>query len=81
MKITKIETLLISEKLKDPWVMGLGTANKRDELIVRLHTDEGITGIGSSYPFAGRHQPDVGDSTTLGQHGAQPVAIVGPVTQ
>lgn len=49
MKITKVETLLISEKLKDPWVMGLGTASKRDELIVRVHTDEGISGIGSSY--------------------------------
>lgn len=49
MKITKVETLLISEKLEEPWVMGLGTAFKRDELIVRIHTDEGIVGLGSSY--------------------------------
>lgn len=49
MKIIKVETILISEKLQEPWVMGLGTATKRDELIVRIHTDEGISGIGSSY--------------------------------
>ena len=49
MKIIKVETLLISERLKEPWVMGLGTAYKRDELIVRVHTDEGIVGLGSSY--------------------------------
>lgn len=49
MKITKVEAFLISEKLQNPWVMGLGTARKRDELIIRVHTDEGITGLGSSY--------------------------------
>jgi D-galactarolactone cycloisomerase len=49
MKITKVEVLLISEKLKKPWIMGLGTATKRDEIIVRIHTDEGITGIGAAY--------------------------------
>jgi L-alanine-DL-glutamate epimerase-like enolase superfamily enzyme len=49
MKITKVESFLISEQLATPWVMGLGTASKRDELIVRVHTDEGITGLGASY--------------------------------
>ena len=49
MKIVNVEVLLISEKLKKPWVMGLGTAHKRDEIIVRVHTDEGIVGIGASY--------------------------------
>jgi L-alanine-DL-glutamate epimerase-like enolase superfamily enzyme len=29
--------------------MGLGTATKRDELLVRVHTDEGITGLGAAY--------------------------------
>lgn len=49
MKITGIRTYLISEKLAEPWVMGLGTAYKRDELIVEVQTDEGINGIGSAY--------------------------------
>lgn len=49
MKITSVDCLLISERLEDPWVMGLGTAYKRDELIVRIRTDEGVEGLGSSY--------------------------------
>ncbi|WP_213455062.1 mandelate racemase/muconate lactonizing enzyme family protein [Rhizomonospora bruguierae] len=49
MKITSVSCLLISEKLTNPWVMGLGTAYKRDELLVFVDTNEGITGIGSSY--------------------------------
>lgn len=49
MKITSVETFLISEELAEPWAMGLGTAYKRDEIIVKVNTDEGIYGLGSSY--------------------------------
>lgn len=49
MKITAVRTLLISEALAVPWKMGLGTAHKRDEVLVFVDTDEGITGIGASY--------------------------------
>jgi D-galactarolactone cycloisomerase len=49
MKITKVACLLISETLTRPWAMGLGTAHKRDELLVVVHTDDGITGLGSAY--------------------------------
>jgi D-galactarolactone cycloisomerase len=48
-KITEIETRLVSVPLENPWEMGIGTAFRRDELLVFVHTDEGITGVGSSY--------------------------------
>jgi D-galactarolactone cycloisomerase len=48
-KITEIETRLVSVPLEVPWEMGIGTAHRRDELLVFVHTDEGVTGVGSSY--------------------------------
>ena len=49
MKITKVETHLVSAPLAHSWETGIGSAKQRDELLVLVHTDEGITGIGSSY--------------------------------
>lgn len=49
MRITDVQTLLISEALDEPWQMGLGTAHKRDEVLVRVRTDDGVEGIGASY--------------------------------
>ena len=49
MKISKIETKFVSVPLATPWEMGIGTAYRRDELIVIVHTDEGVTGYGTSY--------------------------------
>ena len=49
MRITSVRTLLISEALDEPWQMGLGTAYKRDEVLVLVDTDEGVTGLGASY--------------------------------
>jgi L-alanine-DL-glutamate epimerase-like enolase superfamily enzyme len=49
MKITQIETHLVSAPLSHSWETGIGSAKRRDELLVFVHTDEGITGLGSSY--------------------------------
>ena len=51
MKITDIKTKLISCAYpKDhSWDFGSGTGVKRDELLIFVETDEGITGIGESY--------------------------------
>lgn len=49
MKITKVETHLVSAPLAHSWETGIGSAKQRDELLVFVHTDEGVTGIGSSY--------------------------------
>ena len=44
---SQVETLLISGKLEQ-WVMGLELIQS-DELIISIHTDEGIVGLGSSH--------------------------------
>lgn len=49
MKITKVETHLVSAPLSHSWETGIGSAKRRDELLVFVHTDEGIVGCGSSY--------------------------------
>jgi L-alanine-DL-glutamate epimerase-like enolase superfamily enzyme len=45
MKITKIECIPVSIPFAKPMKMGLGTASVSDAVIIKIHTDEGITGI------------------------------------
>jgi L-alanine-DL-glutamate epimerase-like enolase superfamily enzyme len=45
MKITKIECIPVSMPFAKPMKMGGGTADCADSVVVKLHTDEGITGI------------------------------------
>jgi L-alanine-DL-glutamate epimerase-like enolase superfamily enzyme len=45
MKITKIECIPVSLKFAKPMKMGGGTAECADAVVVKIHTDEGITGI------------------------------------
>jgi D-galactarolactone cycloisomerase len=40
MKITKVETYLVSAPLAHSWETGIGSAKQRDELLVFVHTDE-----------------------------------------
>ena len=49
MKITDVTVRLVSYKLPVLWTNGMGTTTKKDEVLVFVHTDEGITGIGASY--------------------------------
>lgn len=49
MKITDVEVRLVSYKLPVVWTNGMGTTVKKDEVLVFVHTDEGVTGIGASY--------------------------------
>lgn len=49
MKITAIETYLVSSPLQVVWQTGIGTGTRRDELLVVVRTDEGVHGVGSSY--------------------------------
>lgn len=49
MKITAIETYLVSSPLDVIWETGIGTGTRRDELLVVVRTDENVYGIGSSY--------------------------------
>jgi len=45
MKITKIECIPVSMRFAKPMKMGGGTADCADAVVVKIHTDEGITGI------------------------------------
>ncbi len=45
MKITKIECIPVSMRFAKPMKMGGGTADCADSVVVKIHTDEGITGI------------------------------------
>ncbi len=45
MKITKIECIPVSLKFAKPIKMGGGVATRADAVVVKLHTNEGITGI------------------------------------
>ncbi len=45
MKITKIECIPVSLRFVKPMKMGGGTAVCADSVVVKIHTDEGITGI------------------------------------
>jgi L-alanine-DL-glutamate epimerase-like enolase superfamily enzyme len=45
MKITKIECIPVSIPFAKPMKMGLGAAVSSEDVVLKIHTDEGITGI------------------------------------
>ena len=45
MKITKIECIPVSLKFSKPMVMSIGSIPAADSVVVKIHTDEGITGV------------------------------------
>jgi L-alanine-DL-glutamate epimerase-like enolase superfamily enzyme len=45
MKITRIECIPVSIPFAKPMKMGGGTASQSDAVVVKVHTDEGITGV------------------------------------
>ena len=51
MKITKVEIEKFSVPQKEPFRVAFGLITDADSWIVRIHTDEGITGIGSASPL------------------------------
>ncbi|MGH7462091.1 MAG: mandelate racemase/muconate lactonizing enzyme family protein, partial [Longimicrobiales bacterium] len=52
MKITKITAIPLSYRLPEgkTVTMGVGSTLKRDAIIVRVETSEGITGYGEAHP-------------------------------
>ena len=45
MKITKIECFPVSIPFAKPMKMGLGAAVSSEDVVLKIHTDEGITGV------------------------------------
>src|SRR3954447_2631955 len=52
LKITAIHAIPVSFRLPEgkTVTMGVGSTTKRDAIIVRVQTDEGITGYGEAHP-------------------------------
>ena len=51
MKITGIEAIPVSIPFIKPFVVWRGVAKTKDHVIVKIHTDKGITGVGEASPF------------------------------
>ncbi|HMR84027.1 MAG TPA: dipeptide epimerase [Niabella sp.] len=49
--ITKIELIRLSVPLKEPFIISLGPVYSADNVVVIIHTNEGITGWGECSPF------------------------------
>ncbi|MCL1843066.1 MAG: dipeptide epimerase [Defluviitaleaceae bacterium] len=52
MKITDIKYEKLSVKLKKPFVVAIGVVEHGETIIVKIETDEGITGYGEASPFS-----------------------------
>ena len=51
MKITKIDVFLVSTPFIQPQTMAMWTSYKKDHVIVKIETDEGVSGIGETVPL------------------------------
>ena len=52
MKITKVEIERFSVPLAEPFRVAFGLLTDSDNWVIRVHTDEGICGLGSAAPLA-----------------------------
>lgn len=52
MQITGIETIPYSLRFREPYVTARGRLDRREMLLVRLHTDEGVVGTGEAVPMS-----------------------------
>jgi L-alanine-DL-glutamate epimerase-like enolase superfamily enzyme len=61
MKITEITAKKIELQLREPFVIALGTITKNDTVLVRVETDEEITGYGEGacLPFVTGETPEI----------------------
>ncbi len=50
-KITEIEIFKLNIPLKEPFIISLGTITNANNIIVRIHTDSGIYGVGECCPY------------------------------
>ncbi|MEO8441567.1 MAG: enolase C-terminal domain-like protein [Betaproteobacteria bacterium] len=74
MKITKVETYQVSVPSKGEYKMARGSHDSLRSLVVRIHTDEGIVGVGEA------HQGVAGySSETLGTMDAVVSGVYGPM--
>lgn len=51
LQIEKIEVFKLNIELKEPVVISLGTIYKTENIVIKIHTDTGLTGIGEASPL------------------------------
>ena len=52
MQITEIDTIAYALPFREPYVTARGTLERREMVLVSLHTDEGPTGLGEAVPLS-----------------------------
>ena len=51
MRITEVEAIPYALRFKEPYVTATGTLEQREMVLVRIHTDEGLVGLGEAVPL------------------------------
>lgn len=52
MQIVRVETVPYALPFREPYVTARGALNRREMVLVRLHTDEGLVGTGEAVPMS-----------------------------
>lgn len=68
MKISQIELFRCPIKLKKPFVISLGPLTHAENVLVRIHTDTGLTGWGECSPFMTIHGESMETCFIVGQY-------------
>jgi o-succinylbenzoate synthase len=60
MRIERLEAIPYSLPFKQPYVSARGTLERREMVLIRLHTDEGEVGLGEAVPLSLRRSDSLG---------------------
>jgi o-succinylbenzoate synthase len=60
MKVTEVEVVPFALPFERPYATARGTLERREMLLVRLHTDAGLEGLGEAVPLSLRRGADLG---------------------
>ena len=52
MKVERLEAIPYALEFSEPYVTARGTLERREMMLVRLHTDEGAVGLGEAVPLS-----------------------------
>src|SRR5436190_1214929 len=86
-KIERIELYRLCIPLKEPFVISLGTIYSAENVVVVIHTGQGITGFGECSPFMSINGESAGTGLVVGSYlakaliGKNPLLISGHVAE
>lgn len=61
MRLTRLETIPYALPFREPYVTARGRLERRELLLVRLHGEDGVAGLGEAAPLALRGGPGLGE--------------------